>query len=63
MGAGHGVTALYELVPAGQPVPDPGRGYAEASEDIRFAAGVAVFAMLLRNSPYKRDASFALVQE
>jgi Ca-activated chloride channel family protein len=114
MGAGHVVTALYELVPAGQalpgevkpdglryqaipapkpaaagekakesfvvkmrhkkpdadtstyrelPVTDPGRGYAEASEDFRFAAAVASFAMLLRDSQYKGDSSFALVKE
>lgn len=114
MGAGHVVTALYELVPAGTaspgevkpdglryqatpapkpaaagekakesfvvkmrlkkpdadtstyrelPVTDPGRGYAEASEDFRFAAAVASFAMLLRDSQYKGDSSFALVKE
>ncbi|HVK17509.1 MAG TPA: von Willebrand factor type A domain-containing protein [Fimbriiglobus sp.] len=115
MGAGHVVTALYELVPAGGvapggakpdglryqsdpapkpaaaggeaakesfvvkmrhkkpdrdtstyrelPVTDPGRGYAEASEDFRFAAAVASFAMLLRESQYKGESSFALVQE
>jgi Ca-activated chloride channel family protein len=116
MGAGHVVTALYELVPAGEaapgdakadglryqpsadpapkpavkgerakesfvvrmrhkkpdsdtstlrelPVTDPGRGYADASEDFRFAAAVASFAMLLRESPNKGESSFALVQE
>jgi Ca-activated chloride channel family protein len=115
MGAGHVVTALYELVPAGQPLPgggkgdglryqqpeappkpavkgerakesfvvkmrhkkpdgdtstlrelpviDPGKGYAEASEDFRFAAAVASFALLLRDSAYKGDSSFALVLE
>lgn len=114
MGAGHVVTALYELVPAGAaapgeakadglryqqdpapkpaakgerakesfvvkmrhkkpdadvsayrelPVTDLGRSYAEASEDFRFAAAVASFAMLLRDSPYKGGASFALVLE
>jgi Ca-activated chloride channel homolog len=45
------------------PVTDPGRGYAEASEDFRFAAAVASFAMLLRDSQYKGDSSFALVKE
>ena len=45
------------------PVTDPGKGYAEASEDFRFAAAVASFAMLLRDSPHKGDGSFALVQE
>jgi Ca-activated chloride channel family protein len=114
LGAGHVVTALYELVPAGgtasavaepdalryQPTPalkpadrterakesfvvkmrhkkpdgdtstlrelpvtDAGKGYAAASEDFRFASAVAAFAMLLKNSPYKGDGSFALVQE
>lgn len=110
MGAGHVVTALYELVPAGGvgageglryqpeakaapaakdgkaaesfvvkmrhkkpdgdtstlrelPVTDPGRGYGEASEDFRFAAAVASFAMLLRESPYKGNATFAAVLE
>jgi Ca-activated chloride channel family protein len=113
MGAGHVVTALYELVPAGEaaganrddglryqpnpapkpaeatdrakesfvvkmrhkkpdgdvstlrelPVTDAGKGYAAASEDFRFASAVAAFAMLLKNSPYKGDGSFALVQE
>ncbi len=116
MGAGHVVTALYELVPTGvaapgaakgeelryQPAPkakapppaagekskesfvvkmrhkkpdsdvstlrelpvtDPGKGYAEASEDFRFSAAVAAFAMLLRDSQYKGQATFALVQE
>jgi Ca-activated chloride channel family protein len=115
MGAGHVVTALYELVPAGEAVPadatvgeglryqqndapkvaakagkskesfvvkmrhkkpdgdtstlrelpvtDPGKGYEDASEDFRFAAAVASFAMLLRESPYKGNATFAAVQE
>jgi secreted protein with Ig-like and vWFA domain len=117
MGAGHVVTALYELVPAGaavpaaaqgerlryQPTPQPkpapaaaagdkfketltvrmrhkkpdadtsterelpvtdaGKGYADASEDFRFSAAVAAFAMLLRDSQYKGQASYTLVQE
>jgi Ca-activated chloride channel family protein len=45
------------------PVTDPGKGYAEASEDFRFAAAVASFALLLRDSPHKGESSFALVQE
>ena len=40
------------------PVTDPGKGYAEASEDFRFAAAVASFAMLLRDSPFKGEASY-----
>lgn len=114
MGAGHVVTALYEMVPAGEaspaddkkdglryqtnaaskptakggmsaesfvvkmrhkkpdgdvstlrelPVTDSGRGYGEASEDFRFAAAVASFAMLLRDSPNKGNATFAAVLE
>ena len=103
MGAGHVVTALYELVPVGVPVPgkpeglryqpespapkavvkegkateafvvkmrhkkpdgdrstlrelpvsDVMKGYEQASEDFRFSASVASFAMLLRDSRFK----------
>ena len=113
MGAGHVVTALYELVPTAVaavrkneeplkyqpkpeapavkadgpvgeaftvklrhklptsdvstlrelPVSDVTKPYAEASEDFRFAAAVASFAMLLRESPYKGNATFGLVAE
>jgi Ca-activated chloride channel family protein len=113
MGAGHVVTALYELVPtavaatrkaeeplkyqpkaeapavkaagpAGEaftvklrhklpasdvstlrelPVSDVTKPYAEASEDFRFAAAVASFAMILRESPYQGNATFGLVAE
>jgi Ca-activated chloride channel homolog len=115
MGAGHVVTALYELVPADGtipgtdkvddlryqkkadaapvpavtakadeafvvkmrhkkpdgdvstlrelPVKNEAKGYGEASEDFRFAAAVASFAMLLRDSPYKGNATYAAVQE
>ena len=100
IGAGHSVTALYEIVPAGlasnttpsvdplkyqnpvvrqtavrsdelltvklrykqpdaddsqlieKPFVDPGNAIAVASDDFRFAASVAAFGMLLRNSPY-----------
>lgn len=98
MGAGHHVTALYEIVPAtvevkpevpalryqgvrapseaarsGElftvsirykapdgdvstltkvPVRDDGRGFAQAGEDTRFAAAVAAFGMLLRQSEH-----------
>jgi Ca-activated chloride channel family protein len=105
IGAGHTVTAFYEIVPAGQAIPgadvDPSKyqahaGLSEAaaghelftvrlrykdpdgsvskplqvpvvdarkpfdaaSEDYRFAASVAEFGMLLRDSPYRGDASF-----
>jgi len=100
IGAGHTVTALYEIVPAGQsspgsdvdpskyqkpavpndavpspelltvrlrykspdgaasksldvPVIDGSRPFDSASEDYRFAASVAAFGMLLRDSPHR----------
>ena len=37
------------------PVLDSTKPYGEASEDFRFAAAVASFAMLLRDSPYKGE--------
>ncbi len=114
MGAGHVVTALYELVPAGAvdpavgkvdglryqkepdaksavksdkaseafvlklrhkkpdsdtstlreiPVSNVSKGYEKSSEDFRFAAAVASFAMLLRDSPYKGNSNYAVIQE
>jgi Ca-activated chloride channel homolog len=111
IGSGHSVTALYEVVPSGQPVPvasgvdplkyskpvepaagsasgelltvklrakkpdadtsqlievpvrDEGRKYGDASGEFKFAAAVAAFGMLLRESPYKGSASFAGVLE
>jgi Ca-activated chloride channel family protein len=113
MGAGHVVTALYELVPVGAPTPakleglryqqDPApapkaaakggateafvvkmrhkkpdgdkstlrelpvsdvtKGYEQASEDFRFSASVASFAMLLRDSAYKGNANYAVTLE
>ena len=105
IGAGHAVTALYEIVPAGQKVENPGvdelkyqqpaRGaegaganelmtiklrykepdagaskllsvgvvdsgasYRNASANFKFAASVAEFGMLLRDSRYKGQASY-----
>ena len=101
MGAGHTVTALYEIVPAGRaadlPAADPlkyqqgaardgvhadelmniklrykepaedtstafevpvRRGKAPATGNLGFAAAVAEFGMLLRDSPYKARASW-----
>ncbi len=105
IGAGHTVTALYEIVPAGVPlnapgvdalkyqqpvhlspdaasgelmtlkvrykepdghvskkltfpITDSGRSYATASADFKFAASVASFGMLLRDSPYKGTSTF-----
>jgi len=116
IGAGHSVTALYEIVPAGTtgpipgvdplkyqqspdappslelspaswngelmtvklrykqptgttsrrlsfPVTDDGDSYACASADFKFAASVAAFGMLLRDSPYKGTSSYDGVLE
>ncbi|UQA60125.1 vWA domain-containing protein [Polyangium aurulentum] len=108
IGAGHTVTALYEIVPPGAPMPDEkvdalkyqrpatetdaaamgelltvklrhqppqggasrlievpvrdeGRAFASASVDFRFAASVAAFGMILRESPHKGEATMAEV--
>lgn len=104
IGAGHTVTALYEIVPVGQKVENPGvdelrygkveksdtrfddelltvklrykkpdqnesrlltmglldknNSFENASENLRFAASVAGFGMLLRDSNYKGDTNF-----
>jgi Ca-activated chloride channel homolog len=106
IGAGHSVTALYEVVPAGQRLENPGvdelkygrppagaaqgvnatelltvklrykepdgdesrplnvgvpdrqASYRNASENFKFAAAVAEFGMLLRDSRYKGQSSF-----
>ena len=110
IGAGHTVTALYELVPPGKkaevtsvdplkyqdqtkltnaaqsgelmtvklrykapdgdtstllefPTKDRGARYAQASDDFKFAAAVASFAMLLRDSKYRGNASYGAVLE
>ncbi len=112
IGAGHTVTALYEILPAdaaesvtvppvddlryqtkGQPseaarsgewltlkirfkppegevssklefpLRDAGPPFDQASRDFRFAAAVASFGMLLRNSQFQGDASYARVLE
>jgi Ca-activated chloride channel homolog len=104
IGAGHRVTALYELVPPGN-APAPGvdplkyqkppqasanggsdemltlkirskepdseksvlseytvkntpRKFSEASQDFKFASAVAAFGMVLRDSPYRGNATF-----
>ncbi|HVI01465.1 MAG TPA: VWA domain-containing protein [Enhygromyxa sp.] len=86
IGAGHSVTAMYEIVLADQAVPsepvaelrlrykqpsgdqselitfpivDPGTKLADSSSDFRFAAAVAEFGMLLRESPNRGSASWA----
>ena len=112
LGAGHRVTALYEVIPAGsdEPVPGvplaplkyqqialrpgvaadevltvnvrytrptesasrlltpvvltaPAAGDATPSDAFRFAAAVAEFGLLLRDSPYKGDATYDLAYE
>ncbi len=110
LGAGHSVTALYEIIPAGvesdvnlptfdplryqqnaveataynsnelmmvklrykapneneskliqQPVVEQQVSLADASNNLKFAAAVAEFGMILRDSPYKGSATFAEV--
>ncbi len=120
IGAGHSVTALYEIVPAGKALPAPkveplkyqpapsapteekpeirnpklesndelltlklrykapdaetstlreypfkdaGRTFAQSTRDFRFAAAVAGYGMILRDSPHKGTANWALVHE
>lgn len=110
IGAGHTVTALYEVVTANQsastpevdplkyqksprlntaatrdelltlklrykepdddtsrlitiPVTDDGGNWAAATDDFKFAAAVAEFGMLLRESPHKGEASFKSVRK
>ena len=107
IGAGHAVTALYEVVPVGGtepgvqpseystpaapgeatspnlltvrlrykqpegdvstelrvPVIDQGQGFSAASPDLRFAAGVAAFGMVLRGSRHAGAASLELARE
>jgi Ca-activated chloride channel family protein len=84
LGAGHSVTALFEIVPASadirgeiaklrlrykeprgaKSVPltttivDEGKSAYEASADMQFAAAVAQFGMLLRDSPQKGSATW-----
>lgn len=108
IGAGHSVTALYEIVPAGQKVEndgielkyskvetaandfndelltvklrykepkdtesklltigltDKGNQIDSASDNLKFASAVAQFGLLLRDSRYKKQASFAGVSK
>lgn len=53
-----GVSTLLEF-----PVKDSGARFGSASPDLQFAAAVASFGMLLRNSSYKGQASYAAVLE
>lgn len=111
LGAGHTVTALYEIIPAGstakipgftelkyQTTPKPentnlfanemltvklryklpngetsmllektlnnnGQSYQNASDNLRYACGVAVYGMLLRNSKFKGAATYTLAKQ
>jgi len=111
IGAGHTVTALYEVVPAGKevevpsvdplkyqsaaepkgdestrdelltlklrykqpdadhsqllefPLVDGGKSFSAAGTDVQFAAAVASFGMLLRDSPHRGDATYGAVLE
>jgi Ca-activated chloride channel family protein len=110
MGSGHTVTAFYEIIPPGQPVPEAGvdplkyqvvpkpsaaadtdewltvkmrykdpeaetselasqalagppAKLADTSADFRFASAVASFGLLLRESPYKGEATYAAVRK
>jgi Ca-activated chloride channel family protein len=110
IGAGHSVTALYEIVPAGReasvapavddlkygphlvgepdanpelltvkvrykqpeadvstklefPLTDTGATWEKSTGDFRWAAAVAGFGMLLRESPHKGSLSWSLVDE
>lgn len=108
IGAGHRVTALYEIVPSGvmvanelkyqkvkeeprldvvdspemltvklrykqpdgdvstelaRPLTDSGNRWEKSSEDFKFSSGVALWGMLLRNSPYAGSGTPELVSE
>lgn len=45
------------------PVVDEGNLFAAASDDLRFAAAVASFGLVLRDSPHKGDASLAMARD
>jgi Ca-activated chloride channel family protein len=45
------------------PLTDRGTTWADASDDFKFAASVAGFGMILRESPYKGTATLASVAE
>ncbi|QDV47808.1 von Willebrand factor [Stieleria neptunia] len=44
-------------------VKDSGKAFRRTDRDFQFAASVAAFAMLLRNSPHKGDCNFDMVEE
>jgi Ca-activated chloride channel family protein len=43
------------------PLVDSGKSFTSGSTDYRFAASVAAFGMILRDSPYKGNASLSAV--
>ncbi len=45
------------------PVKDSAKKFGEASADFKFAAAVAEFGMILRNSPYKGNSTLSAVEE
>ena len=45
------------------PVTDDGKAFGAASDDFQFAAAVAGFGLVLRNSEYRGDASYDAVAE
>ena len=45
------------------PISDEGKQFAESSVDFQFAAAVASFGMILRNSEHKGTSTYASVQE
>ena len=49
--------------PLVDPVVDQGLDFGQASDDLKFAAAVAGFGMLLRDSPYKGTLTYAGVLE
>jgi Ca-activated chloride channel family protein len=51
-----------ESEPREWPVPDVVRPIEAGSEDLRFAAAVAAFGMILRDSPHKGEANYDLVR-
>lgn len=46
-----------------QVIKDPGQGQAAASEDFKFASSVALFGMLLRESPYRGQGTWSQTLE
>ena len=45
------------------PIKDDGKTFSQVDQDFQFAASVAAFGMLLRNSPHKGEANYDAVEE